>query len=125
MNDEDAWDGIWCMASLLHVPPEKQAEVWKRLADALKPGGVIFACYKNVPAETSNAEAAGFRTRIADGRTFVDLDETELSTLAENAGLSILKVETVAVAGTAEGRPVSWTNGLFLRPRHHIEASDC
>ena len=37
---EGMFDGIWCCASLLHVPADKFAGVCTRLLRALKPGGV-------------------------------------------------------------------------------------
>lgn len=35
----EAYDGIWCSAALIHVPPEELAGQLERLRRALKPGG--------------------------------------------------------------------------------------
>ena len=35
------FDGIWCNAALIHVPPEELVRQLERLAKALKPGGLL------------------------------------------------------------------------------------
>ena len=35
------YDGIWCNAALIHVPPRELAAQLKKLAKALKPGGLL------------------------------------------------------------------------------------
>jgi 2-polyprenyl-3-methyl-5-hydroxy-6-metoxy-1,4-benzoquinol methylase len=48
------YDGIWCCASLLHVPSSELPAVMQKLADALKPGGVWYVSFKY-----GNGERAG------------------------------------------------------------------
>jgi SAM-dependent methyltransferase len=43
---KEEFDGIWACASLLHVPKKDIDDVFDRLADALKRGGVLFASFK-------------------------------------------------------------------------------
>lgn len=38
-------DGIWAMASLIHVPPEELPGVFRRMARALKPGGEVHMSF--------------------------------------------------------------------------------
>jgi len=45
IEDHEKYDGIWACASLQHVPYDRQTKIWKRLRDALKPDGVIYASY--------------------------------------------------------------------------------
>lgn len=42
----DAFDGVWAMASLLHVPHAELPDVLARYGRALVPGGVLFASFK-------------------------------------------------------------------------------
>lgn len=44
--DEAFYDGIWCCASLLHVPMVEFPDVLQRLTRALKPSGVLYMSYK-------------------------------------------------------------------------------
>jgi SAM-dependent methyltransferase len=43
---QDAFDGIWACASLLHVPPVELPEVLRRLGRALKTDGVLYVSFK-------------------------------------------------------------------------------
>ncbi|WP_147199936.1 bifunctional 2-polyprenyl-6-hydroxyphenol methylase/3-demethylubiquinol 3-O-methyltransferase UbiG [Pantoea sp. CCBC3-3-1] len=75
VTELEKYDGIWCCASLLHVPEAELPGVMASLANALKPGGVWYLSFKY-----GNGE------REKDGRTFTDLDEIGLKALV--AGLS-------------------------------------
>lgn len=46
LDDIEAHEGVWCCASLLHVPTEALAEVMARLGRALVVGGVLYASFK-------------------------------------------------------------------------------
>jgi SAM-dependent methyltransferase len=46
LDDEDAYDGVWASACLLHVPREELAGILARIHRALKGGGVFYASYK-------------------------------------------------------------------------------
>jgi SAM-dependent methyltransferase len=43
----DAFDGVWCQASLLHLAEEELAPVLARIHKALRPGGWHWASYKD------------------------------------------------------------------------------
>jgi len=47
----EAFDGVWSMASLLHVPQAELPDVLERYRDALVPGGVLFASFKHGDGE--------------------------------------------------------------------------
>ena len=61
---ENAFDGVWACASLLHVPRQDLPGALRRLARALKPGGVLYASFKYGDAET-----------VRGGRLFSDYRE--------------------------------------------------
>lgn len=64
------YDGIWCCASLLHVPKAELPQVFLNLQNALKPNGVLYVSFKY-----------GTQERVHNGREFTDLNEQLLSTL--------------------------------------------
>ena len=68
----EEFDGIWACASLLHVPKIEMDEVWRRLINALKPGGAWFMSFKKGQGES-----------IRKGRFFNDYEEQELRALIE------------------------------------------
>lgn len=77
------YDGIWCCASLLHVPLMELPEVFRRLGKALKTGGVLYASFKYGQGE-----------RQDNGRAFTDMREGEIAgMLRENgvAGLTVMQ----------------------------------
>ena len=78
LEGEDAYDGIWTCASLLHVKPEDLPDVLQRLHRLLKPEGVLYASFKYGTGE-----------REKDGRYFYDLTEETCRDLLRKAGFSI------------------------------------
>lgn len=65
VTEVERYDGIWCCASLLHVPLAELPGVMAQLAKALKPGGVWYLSFKYGSGE-----------REKDGRRFTDMDES-------------------------------------------------
>jgi len=46
LNAEEAYDGVWASACLLHVPRDELAGILSRIRHALKPSGVFYASFK-------------------------------------------------------------------------------
>jgi hypothetical protein len=80
--DRVAWDqefdGIWARASLLHVSRGGLAEVG-RLSRALRPGGALFASFKQGDTERNH-----------NGRRFTDLAADALHQLLSENGLEVV-----------------------------------
>ena len=75
------YDGIWCCASLLHVPKAELPQVFLKLQNTLKPDGVLYVSFKY-----------GTQERVHNGREFTDLNEQLLSSLLnQHTQLSIVK----------------------------------
>ena len=81
LDDENAYDGIWACASLLHVSKERMGEVLYRLKRALKDGGVLYASFKY-----------GEDEKVVNGRLFSYYDEQSLRPLIEGNGFEVLEV---------------------------------
>ncbi|MBO5198306.1 MAG: class I SAM-dependent methyltransferase [Lachnospiraceae bacterium] len=47
MDFDEAFDGIWASASLLHVKEEDMTDVYHRLIRSLVPGGVLYVSYRH------------------------------------------------------------------------------
>jgi len=100
---KEEFDGIWCCASLLHVPAPELPGVMQRLAEALKPGGVWYVSFKY-----------GVGERKVDGRWFTDIDEAGLRGLV--GALPRVKVEELWM--TRDKRPERdevWLNGVLKK----------
>lgn len=100
---KEEFDGIWCCASLLHVPAVELLEVMQRLEGALKPGGVWYVSFKYGDGE-----------REVDGRLFTDMDELRFRTLVQD----VAGIEAVAMWMTRDKRPgrdESWINGILRK----------
>ncbi|HID8742852.1 TPA: class I SAM-dependent methyltransferase [Enterobacter mori] len=95
------YDGIWCCASLLHVPSSELPAVMQKLADALKPGGVWYVSFKY-----GNGE------RVQGERRFTDLDE-------EGLRMGISNITDVAITSLwitkdyRQERSERWLNGIL------------
>jgi len=67
----EVFDGVWACASLLHVPHEEMPGILRRLAAALRYGGVLYASYKYGEGQR----------RDEAGRLFTDYMETSFEVL--------------------------------------------
>ncbi|HDS6503405.1 TPA: class I SAM-dependent methyltransferase [Enterobacter asburiae] len=101
LNCKAQYDGIWCCASLLHVPSSELPAVMQKLADALKPGGVWYVSFKY-----GNGE------RVQGERRFTDLDE-------EGLRMGISNIIDVAITSLwvtkdyRQERSERWLNGIL------------
>jgi 2-polyprenyl-3-methyl-5-hydroxy-6-metoxy-1,4-benzoquinol methylase len=81
LDEKNLYDGIWCCASLLHVPKEALLTVFLNLETALKNNGVLYVSFKY-----------GTHERLHNGRAFTDLNEEALVTLLDELPqLSLIK----------------------------------
>lgn len=67
LADVAAYDGIWACSSILHLPKAELADVFARMARALKPHGVIYTSFKHGDFEGER-----------NGRHFTDFTEPAL-----------------------------------------------
>jgi SAM-dependent methyltransferase len=101
LNYYAKFDGIWACASLLHCPKSEIDGVFKRVINALKPGGVWYMSFKQ-----------GERERLDEqGRFFNDYSKAELSSLLEHfRELTIVDVWTEAKP--LRGEEQVWVSAL-------------
>lgn len=103
LEDEERYDGIWCCASLLHLPQAKLPEAMQRLARALKPGGVWYLSFKY-----------GVGEREKEGRHFTDLNEAGLEAVVA----AVPQVSIIEQWTTQDKRPDRdevWLNALLRK----------
>lgn len=108
LTDVGAYDGIWACSSILHVPRAELADVFARMARALKPRGIIYTSFKEGDFE-------GMR----HGRHFTNFTEASLRRFL--ADVDALAIDTVW--HTADARPEredeTWLNVLLRRSQGH------
>ena len=75
LDYEDAFDGVWVCASLLHVRKTDLPRVFFLVRRALKKSGAFYASFKYGETE-----------RDKNGRVFSDMTEEALRALAEDVG---------------------------------------
>ena len=102
MDWQARFDGIWTCASLLHLSLLELPDVLRRLAVALKPGGVLFTSFKH-----------GHGEREHGGRRFTDLDETDLAKLLQTAPCFTLLETWITVDRRPERADDRWFNLLL------------
>ncbi|HEY7088387.1 MAG TPA: class I SAM-dependent methyltransferase [Tepidisphaeraceae bacterium] len=104
---DQAFDGIWANASLLHVPSREIDDVLRRLTRALRPGGILYMSVKLGDGERTTAE----------GRLFCDYTESSLrAVLAGHPALGVLEIhQTDPAPNQADGK--SWLHATL---RKHI-----
>ena len=100
MQYEQEFDGIWCCASLLHVPMADFDDVLTRCVRALCPTGVGFMCFKEGSGEVMRGD-----------RRFTDFTEESLRSVLEGTdGMNVLEIWR---SDPLHGNPESWVNALW------------
>ena len=103
LEAEEHYDGIWCCASLLHLPQAELSQAMQRLARALKPGGIWYLSFKY-----------GVGEREKEGRHFTDLNEAGLE--AQVAALpQVSIIEQWTTQDKRPDRDEVWLNALLRR----------
>ena len=102
LNCTNKYNGIWCCASLLHVPKVELPQVFLKLQNALKPNGVLYVSFKY-----------GTQERVHNGREFTDLNEDGLTALITHH----TELKTLKQWQTVDQRPEResevWLNALI------------
>ncbi len=97
------FDGIWCCASLLHVPYNDLISNIENLSKALKQGGVMYVSFKY-----------GDQERVEAGRHFTDLNEDNFSSVIQ--GIVYLDIANMWI--TIDIRPEredEWLNAVLIK----------
>ena len=100
---EPKFDGIWALASLLHVPSDEIEMVLNRLKDSLKSNGIMYASFKYGDFEGER-----------NGRYFNDFTEETIKELFSKTGFEINK--TWISSDARKGREnEKWVNILVTK----------
>ncbi len=101
---KEMFDGVWACASLLHVPYQETKDVYVRIYNALKPGGIFYASYKH-----------GNSYMNSDSRDFYNMDETTI--LPHFKGLfNVIEIwQTAARNCVAPSPSNTWLNFLVRK----------
>lgn len=103
VDEVDAFDGIWCCASLLHVPLAGLPVTLDRLWRALRPGGTLYVSFKHGTGERDHG-----------GRRFTDADE---ATVRQWFGRwpDVHQIDVWLTDDQRRDRTERWTNALATR----------
>lgn len=103
VDEVETFDGIWCCASLLHVPLAAMPATLDRLWRALRPGGTLYVSFKHGTGE-----------RVHGGRRFTDADE---ATLRQWFGRwpDVHQIDVWLTDDQRPDRTERWTNALATR----------
>lgn len=105
MAFQKQFDGIWSMASLLHLSHEELLTVFeKNLIPALKPQGILYTCFLE-----------GRGDRITRGRYFTDYTEESLQSFFEQfEDLTIFDI-WAKEDNTPDRKGRSWINAIVQK----------
>lgn len=97
------YDGIWCCASLLHVPMQDLELTIKKLVKSLNEDGVIYMSFKYGKGERSK-----------DGRLFTDLTEKSLFSMASKVD-GLEEIKAWKSNDVRPGRSDIWLNAIYKK----------
>ena len=98
MDFEDEFDGLWCSASLLHVPDNEIDLAMDNIFRALKQNGILYVSFKY-----------GTERYSKDGRHFFNYNEETVQKLLLDHSFVIL--ETYVSSDVRKGRACEkWIN---------------
>jgi 2-polyprenyl-3-methyl-5-hydroxy-6-metoxy-1,4-benzoquinol methylase len=100
---KEEFDGIWACASLLHVSNQALPAVLCRLADALRPGGVLYGSFKQGSGEVER-----------DGRSFTNYTPATLAVMMQAVPV-LSPVEVWESADVRPERNEAWLNFIYRR----------
>ena len=110
MDYQEAFDGIWACASLLHVKRDKLPEIIGKMMTALREGGVLYASWKY-----------GISERWSDNRYFCDLTQEELSQILSQQGGYVLEECWITEDVRVEHKSEKWLNAIIRKSNRRIE----
>ena len=105
LDETDIYEGIWCCASLLHIPANKLLDSMILLEKALKKKGIMYASFKY-------GEGERYQDRCQGGRHFTDMNEhgiTKLISKLQNVSI----IQTWITPDKRHGRKEKWFNILL------------
>lgn len=103
VDEVETFDGIWCCASLLHVPLASMPATLDRLWRALRPGGTLYVSFKHGSGE-----------RVHGGRRFTDADEATLRQWFDRWP-DVHQLDLWLTDDQRPDRAERWTNALVTR----------
>lgn len=112
LESEAEFDGVWCCASLLHVPRAAMHAAFERILRSLRFEGVCYVSFKLGPGDREDF-----------GRLFTDMQEDELTRLLRFAGAKTLTLWTTP--DQRPGRSDIWLNCLLRKGTSAITAPIC
>lgn len=101
--DEEAWEGIWACASLLHLSYPELDSILVALYKALVPQGILYCSFKKGDFEG-----------IRQGRYFLDVTLSGLIPHLQAVGFEILEAFESEDARKEVQRP--WINVIAIKP---------
>ncbi|WP_027215231.1 class I SAM-dependent methyltransferase [Butyrivibrio fibrisolvens] len=103
LDESEKYDGIWACASILHVSKDELSDVLRKMAAALKSGGVIYTSFKYGDFEG-----------VRNGRFFTDLTEESFSELISVVSSIVIEKTWVTSDVRPDRGEEKWLN-LILR----------
>lgn len=97
-------NGIWCCASLLHVPRNELPQAIDNIEQQLAHGGALYVSFKY-----------GTEERIHNGRSFTDMNELLLTELFDGFSNLELKERWISSDNRPDRQDEKWLNAIFVK----------
>jgi SAM-dependent methyltransferase len=105
LDYEQAFDGVWACASLLHVPRAELVGIWEAVLRSVRTGGAVYVSFKSGEGE-----------RTEGGRLFTDFTVDSLNEWLDTHSAA----KAIEIWETEDARPGParrrWVNAILRKP---------
>jgi ubiquinone/menaquinone biosynthesis C-methylase UbiE len=106
----ESYDGIWCRAVLLHLPPDNARQALNSFYRVLKPDGQLFLRTMNTRRREQYEAKERFNIEednIVEFRYFKTYEASEVEEMLRTAGFASVNAKVVP---DEMGKPITWLN---------------
>lgn len=104
LSETDTYEGIWACSSILHLPYHELVEVMLKMANALKPKGIVYTSFKYGDFEGERS-----------GRYFTDMTEQKFKELLQKIKVYNLEETCITSDVRPERNDEKWLNVILRK----------
>lgn len=103
LDDIDTYDGIWACSSILHIEKEKLPNIFSKMINALKDGGIIYTSFK-----------IGTGYEIKEGKYYNFITKEEMQEVLSKVNSNVRIIDYFETLPSTKRKEASTIWGIFI-----------